>query len=551
MLYIKLITFGILISLSPLLALQMCRLWQIPHFQFFPIMLFGVGYLLYRERHDLPPENNTVVGARTLIFASALGAILVAVAALVLVSPLLAHIAFIILSPTLCFSILGTQPNSRSIATCSSLFICVPLPFGMDGILVSSLQSLSSRVCAVVLDAFHIPNVCFGNTIQLVSKHLFVEEACSGVDSIYSLAAVAIFMLLFARAGLIASVVTLLSVPVWATMGNMIRILIIAFFLDLFACDLSSGFQHQFLGALVFFVVSACHLATAHSIKHVFLPPVLNRSAGHISKRNILSGRELTIKSAFPGEDPLIGASKNASSRRNFSDLYSILATVGVIAPLLTGMGLCLFVIVRDDAFRTHSAVLKDIDPRKLFEEKSFASIFGSKGPVNYEFTKRDRLSSFGAFSHTWIARSGVDSQVLSIDFPFYDGHALEVCYVGLGWEIVATDHKDVSFGSHPPFTVTTLKMRRGDEFAAVMYTHFDESGVPVQPSSTKQLVRRLTLFELLTADRKFFSNKTVFQVQLVLFNNQSDSTQEKKRMSLFMDIVEASFNSIVSKEGL
>ena len=71
-----------------------------------------------------------------------------------------------------------------------------------------------------------------GNIIEITARPLFVEEACSGVDSQYALMAVAGGLLLIGRAGLVVSLITIVTVPLWAILGNLLRIYSIVFALE-------------------------------------------------------------------------------------------------------------------------------------------------------------------------------------------------------------------------------------------------------------------------------------------------------------------------------
>ena len=63
------------------------------------------------------------------------------------------------------------------------------------------------------MDLTQILHVRRGNIIEIASKPLFVEEACSGVDSQYALMAVAGGLLLVGRAGFLVSFLTTITVP--------------------------------------------------------------------------------------------------------------------------------------------------------------------------------------------------------------------------------------------------------------------------------------------------------------------------------------------------
>ncbi len=65
-----------------------------------------------------------------------------------------------------------------------------------------------------------VPHMRNANIIEIKGIQLFVEEACSGIGSLYALLAAAALLLLINRRSFFCSVLVLLSVPVWAMMGN-------------------------------------------------------------------------------------------------------------------------------------------------------------------------------------------------------------------------------------------------------------------------------------------------------------------------------------------
>jgi exosortase len=149
------------------------------------------------------------------------------------------------------------------VGICGLLLVTLPPPFGWDKQLVSGLQSLSSFACSRLMDLTQILHVRRGNIIDISSKPLFVEEACSGVDSQYALMAVAGVLLLLGRAGFWVSLLTIITVPIWAILGNLLRIYLIVIGLEWFSTDLSQGSIHTILGLLV---LEFCSTAELHAI---------------------------------------------------------------------------------------------------------------------------------------------------------------------------------------------------------------------------------------------------------------------------------------------
>ncbi len=101
-----------------------------------------------------------------------------------------------------------------------------------------------------------------------------MDEACSGIDSLYALAAVAIALVVWNRSSLAVGVATLATVPAWAWLGNSIRIVFIAFLLETYEIDLTKGWPHTILG-LCIFPLTAISLLLTHELAKNLLGPFL------------------------------------------------------------------------------------------------------------------------------------------------------------------------------------------------------------------------------------------------------------------------------------
>ena len=91
----------------------------------------------------------------------------------------------------------------------------LPFPAGYDDKLIQFLQRQSSHLTSMILDCIGILHLPAGNVLELAQKRLFVDEACSGVDSLYALMAICLCLVLWFRQRLFVAVVSLSLVPIW------------------------------------------------------------------------------------------------------------------------------------------------------------------------------------------------------------------------------------------------------------------------------------------------------------------------------------------------
>jgi exosortase len=504
---------AILIGLSPLLLLEGMKLWALPHFQFFPIAVAFCLWQLFGDRSPVAVTTSadssasTEVGIRLTRYRWWAGTLcivaggLAGITALWIFSPLMAHGAAIAVFLGWCLHHLTDKSPWRIAGIFSLLILCVPLPFGYDAKLIQTLQSASSVACGNVLDKFGVIHLREGNVIELASKRLFVEEACSGVDSLYALAAVALAMLIYQRTSLTASLCTMMTVPFWATMGNLFRLVTIAIGVEKWSVDLSTGTPHLILGLIVFLLVSACHLSTASAFSLLF-PPSRN------------------------GE-----AEKSLTYPCDLASLFreSILArSISLVLVPMLGIGCVLLGLL---AWTVLPWAFPDVAPSWFMSRELADSLpgrtalptdFSNAIAVSYNEEEREALSTFGRYSHTWRYNDRTTTPILSLDFPFFAWHDVSFCYRLTGWQILRERHLVVDIAergdpSHKEFFLSRPDGANG----YVIFCHFDLDGryfsIPVKNS-----YKPINLWTRLTEPRKEIPvSPTYFQFQLFVESDE------------------------------
>ena len=237
----------------------------------------------------------TVVGPPPNHYASILvlqlGAAGLLLFALAIRSPWLAMISLIVLVAAWFLRISENRQITNLWGIWLLLWLVVPPPRSLDQTLITRLQFVSSQLSSYVLDSLNIDHLMDGNTLSLNSKQLFVDEACSGIISMLSIAACAvIFCVVKNRTPLHMLLLALASI-VWATLINVIRISLIAFALEKWGIDWSAGTPHEML-SLVLFLFAFLALICSDQILIACLQPieaVWNESHGG----NIRFGRRL------------------------------------------------------------------------------------------------------------------------------------------------------------------------------------------------------------------------------------------------------------------
>lgn len=149
------------------------------------------------------------------------------------------------------------------------LLLMIPIPVILFNKITFPLQLLASKVAAATLPLFGVPVLREGNVITLASMQLEVAEACSGIRSLMTLAALAIiYGYLMEKRLWIRWVLVLASLPI-AVAANSTRIIGTGLLVQYWDPDKAEGFFHLFEGWLIF-VLSLCMLVGVHKLLGLF-----------------------------------------------------------------------------------------------------------------------------------------------------------------------------------------------------------------------------------------------------------------------------------------
>ena len=478
-----------LLGLSPLLYEHSLNLWGKPHFQFFPIAWFLFAWLVY-SRGKITQTDDSVRGL--LAISLTLLSVVVGVASVAWFSPWLAHVAMVFVCAGWMYSRLGGNTWHQPVAWLSLLLISLPMPLNLDQRLIQSLQSLSARSASSLLDVLDVPHLPTGNVVEIRTGKLFVDEACSGVDSLYALAAVALGLVIWNQRNFLQSLMVLLTVPLWAWLGNTIRILSIVILLDRFNIDLTHGWPHSLLGMLTFAISCIC-LISIQLLFTTLLTP--------FSFSSIVSGPFHTLFNwvvSFPQEDPakitrrefksqIQGKSETTSTlSRSLGIIHCatwILLSAVAVLPVL-GIGPWKREFVATPVFSQSSV------EQTIVADSLPASLAGMR-QVAFWTVHRDNDNTNGAHSAAWQYMDGEQQIQVSIDFPFVGFHALEVCYLLTGCTLTnPVQNVDIELGG----TLSQLVINEfhfvnalSDECFAC-YTAFDRQGESVSGTNSRLL---------------------------------------------------------------
>lgn len=427
------------LALSPMLVSQAGSLWSKPHFQFFPLAI-GVGVFLVWSRGSLG-TTASAGRAKSAVILGGVGVLLGGTSGW-LFSPWLAQFALLCFWTAWGLLRLGGSTWQQVLAWSSLFWITLPLPMDLDDRLIRKLQNVSTNSASPLMDLAGIPHLPSGNIIETKSGRLFVDEACSGVDSLYSLAAVVLLSAVWQRSSPAVCLLTLLTVPAWAWLGNTLRLFSIAYFLHYPGMDFAHGWKHTVLGFTVFGLMCLCMLLVQGAIRRILKPfPVKTVTSG---PWHALFNRVV----CWPVKDPARSASQRRSGtiRESSEPKVSQVASFAKRGLLAATISLLLIGSVSAFSFFRGPAKLQTRASIQIDETQVFRNFTRDLLPEEFNglrllaFDTVHRPNSklfYGEHSAVWQYSDGVQTVMISLDFPFAGFHALEVCYVGAGCSMV------------------------------------------------------------------------------------------------------------------
>lgn len=133
------------------------------------------------------------------------------------------------------------------------LVFAFPVPKQLDATLIGpKLQRLASVISERLIDLTGIPVHREGNVIEVPGIRLLVEEACSGIHSLYTLAALGTaFVFLTDRRPLERAILIAATLPI-AIAANVFRVTMTGILAHEISVDLARGFFHEAGGLVVF-----------------------------------------------------------------------------------------------------------------------------------------------------------------------------------------------------------------------------------------------------------------------------------------------------------
>ncbi len=419
---------AILIGCLPMLPLHLKHCWERPQYQFFPIVLCVAVWLIWKR---WPAKSAVAEQGKAnrlqVMLVTASAALLTA--ATVLFSPWLSAIAAVLITAGFMMQFGGTA-WPRLLPAWALLWFTVRLPGSLDTLVRTKLQLLTSKASSLTLDLFGFDHLMEGTVLDFPNHRLFVDEACSGVQSLFAMLAFTAMYSVWARRPAVIAGLLMLSAVFWTGVMNIVRVSTIAVAFEQWEVDLSSGWQHETLG-MALFAVSLAMIASTDRLLQFFLNAIHDDDNPMGQRWDWLVavpkwGR--ASADSHPNDDSRRDqiAAKQSAMRGPFHSW----CCAAVFLLLGAGQGWLLSLPNVWASISTAAEVAVPIDKEFLAQE------YGEWRLVSFDSQQRDVDNNVGQFSKIWTYQSPEYSAIVSFDYPFKGWHELTECYRNIGWRV-------------------------------------------------------------------------------------------------------------------
>ncbi len=472
-----------IVAQLPMLFLYAKDLWTSrPHYSFFPFAILAtviLAWMRWPREKKMPFHQST--WSSILLFMG-LGA---GIAGVIFVEPWFAAFSVMLIISSL-LARTADADFDKSLWSCSfPLFVGLVLPFGWDYRLITQLQRISANLTSGMLDLIGLGHHMTGTVIQVPGQEPYgIEQACSGVQSFFTLLFFAVVFIVLNRRPLFRAVALIGAAVFWAVFVNTVRIFMIPVADVKLGLDLVHGVSHDILGYTVLALGIFLLFSTDQFMVFLFgaVDPETGRS-GPFGRLITWMWNGMLAGKTEEGETTHRKKSGRKAVSR-FSQTF-IWAAAGLL--LLCGLwGLV-------DVYRSMSQPQNlnvrffDADVTLPFEETDMPTeIEDWKLMEGGYFSEiRNSGSDLGQRSDVWQFRAPRCIAAASMDQTFPGWHELTTCYKNIGWELIPGSRQlrraETLDGSQQWDYIEAEFRKETGERGFLVFSHFDAFGVPFE----------------------------------------------------------------------
>jgi exosortase len=446
---------ALVLPFLPLLFLHGRQLWLRPHYQFFPLLLLGAGVLVWWHRATCPPlrpGNRFVTGGLLTL------AWLLLAAAELLYSSWLAAVSVLVLAAGLLWAFGGARLFRHLLPAWLLLWLAVPPPLDLDRELILAMQGWTARASSAVLDMLGVFHVMAGNVVEVDGRKLLVAEACSGINSLFSVLACTMFLMFLMRRPIWHCVVLLASAVGWVLAANVARVVCVVLLETRCDIDVTSRWviqdrisRHDAFGAAFFAVAVGLLWSTDQLLLFLSTPSA-------------------SAPTPAPAATPATDSVPASSPSRGF-------LLVTVVAFLVLGVGHVACYGLSTNATAVGGPSLERFD-RFNKDDALPAQVAGWQRGKFHPDSRSG--SDFGDLSRSWEYKKGSHMVLFSLDYPFPAWHDLTRCYKLQGWRVEGQEI--VEADDRSPGIVVVQLSKPAYRSGFLLFCQVDREGQSLEP---------------------------------------------------------------------
>ncbi len=490
-----------LVAALPLVVTYIYDLWGLERYRFVPFCIGGVIWLCYARTLRYREAPLSWLAIATL----AVGA-LVVITGNVVASPWFVAVGAVVIATVFLSRIEGVGGGSLLYLSIP-LFLVIRPPLGYDQLLVIELQRITSSLSHLLLDVIGVPHSLAGYVIQLPSRELFVAEACSGIQSVFSLAFATMFYQAFMRRVLWLTPLYIAVAVALAIFANVVRVTTVALSEYYFSFDLSEGWRHEGIGLLVLFgsvlllmSFDQLILLVFHSVETLdweggenWMVDIYNRFIGTPVDGIAVDAKSIAMASSpLPvaadgvrlSSKPLLSGDSNEEPTLNWFKHW---------IPISVAMGIALVGVQQVYALKTRnqaSTVLEDVvfePPAGLFDQG-----IGNWSYLDHRISRGKQDPRLGQNADQWTLKAANLQGELVLSQPYHGWHELCICYENLQWLLVNRQTVEVENDRNEPDIAFARFKRSNGDLGYLFYSAMTpENGVMAPPSRPGRLESR------------------------------------------------------------
>ena len=254
----------------PVLYSYLTNLWGREYYQFFPfafatVFWFAATRARREPEFDLPPWRKSLHIAAAVVCAALAGF------GAMQGSPWPCYCAYVVAVALLLDHWQEEETGRRLFYLVLPLLLTVRPPLDGDNVAIQKLQLLTSKIASNFLNALEIDHILSGNIIQpMKGPALLVAEACSGVQSLFTVMFIAAFIGASKQYSVVRSLLLISTGVFWALLMNVCRVLAIAIGQVRFSLDLTVGWRHDAVGYAAMLLAIPFLLSTDRFVQFLF-----------------------------------------------------------------------------------------------------------------------------------------------------------------------------------------------------------------------------------------------------------------------------------------